>query len=79
MLTALSSASLRKFLVRRPSPLGSRVAVGDVEQLTPFVCRVGDRGEFKVRVAVDSPSRGQDRSAYGSIGLVTFAEKSGSP
>ncbi|MGV9454587.1 hypothetical protein [Streptomyces sp. NPDC003635] len=32
-----------------------RIAVGDVEQLTRFVHRVGDRGEFNVRVAVDSP------------------------
>jgi hypothetical protein len=32
-----------------------RIAIGDVEQLTRFVYRVGDRGEFKVRVAVDSP------------------------
>ncbi|MFE1962967.1 hypothetical protein [Streptomyces sp. NPDC059479] len=32
-----------------------RIAVGDVEQLTHFVYRVGDRGEFNVRVAVDSP------------------------
>ncbi|WP_369254592.1 hypothetical protein [Streptomyces sp. R35] len=32
-----------------------RIAVGDVEQLTRLVYRVGDRGEFKVRVAVDSP------------------------
>lgn len=32
-----------------------RMAVGDVEQLTRFVYRVGDRGEFNVRVAVDSP------------------------
>lgn len=32
-----------------------RIAVGDVEQLTRFVYRVGDRGEFRVRVAVDSP------------------------
>ncbi|MCX5085459.1 hypothetical protein [Streptomyces sp. NBC_00401] len=32
-----------------------RIAVGHVEQLTRFVYRVGDRGEFKVHVAVDSP------------------------
>ncbi|MFD3377594.1 MULTISPECIES: hypothetical protein [unclassified Streptomyces] len=32
-----------------------RIAVGDVEQLTRFVYRVGDRGEYNVRVAVDSP------------------------
>ncbi|MCX5321845.1 hypothetical protein [Streptomyces sp. NBC_00120] len=32
-----------------------RIAVGDVEQLTRLVYRVGDRGEFKVHVAVDSP------------------------
>ncbi|MEV7144816.1 hypothetical protein [Streptomyces tauricus] len=32
-----------------------RIAVGDVEQLTRFVHRIGDRGEFAVRVAVDSP------------------------
>ncbi|MFG3046186.1 hypothetical protein ACGFZR_14820 [Streptomyces sp. NPDC048241] len=32
-----------------------RIAVGDVEQLSRFVHRVGDRGEFDVRVAVDSP------------------------
>lgn len=32
-----------------------RIAVGDVEQLTHFVHRVGDRGEYGVRVAVDSP------------------------
>ncbi|MCX5327919.1 MULTISPECIES: hypothetical protein [unclassified Streptomyces] len=32
-----------------------RIAVGDVEQLTRFVHRVGDRGECNVRVAVDSP------------------------
>ncbi|MFE7853355.1 hypothetical protein [Streptomyces sp. NPDC057403] len=38
-----------------------RIAVGDVEQLTRFVHRVGDRGEFNVRVAVDSP--GPDASA----------------
>lgn len=35
-----------------------RIAVGDVEQLTRFVHRVGDRGEFDVRVAVDSPGPG---------------------
>lgn len=34
-----------------------RIAIGDVEQLSRFVYRVGDRGEFKVRVAVDSPGR----------------------
>ncbi|MER6638755.1 hypothetical protein ACFV2I_38725 [Streptomyces microflavus] len=38
-----------------------RIAVGDIEQLTRFVHRVGDRGEFNVRVAVDSP--GPDASA----------------
>ncbi|MFE9921068.1 hypothetical protein ACFYQA_05670 [Streptomyces sp. NPDC005774] len=38
-----------------------RIAVGDVEQLTRFVHRVGDRGEFNVCVAVDSP--GPDASA----------------
>ncbi|MFF1839831.1 hypothetical protein ACFVXE_37560 [Streptomyces sp. NPDC058231] len=32
-----------------------RIAVGDAEQLTRFVYRVGDRGKFKVHVAVDSP------------------------
>jgi hypothetical protein len=32
-----------------------RIAVGDVEQLTRLVHRVGDRGEFAVRVTVDSP------------------------
>lgn len=32
-----------------------RIAIGDVEQLSRFVYLVGDRGEFKVRVAVDSP------------------------
>lgn len=32
-----------------------RLAIGDVEQLTRFVHRVGDRGEYRVRVAVDSP------------------------
>ncbi|MCX4613080.1 MULTISPECIES: hypothetical protein [Streptomyces] len=32
-----------------------RIAVGDVEQLTQFVYQVGDHGEFKVHVAVDSP------------------------
>ncbi|MFJ9250657.1 hypothetical protein [Streptomyces sp. NPDC101776] len=32
-----------------------RITVGDVEQLTRFVYRVGDRGEFRVRVTVDSP------------------------
>ncbi|WP_406408709.1 hypothetical protein [Streptomyces sp. NBC_01643] len=32
-----------------------RITVADVEQLTRFVYRVGDRGEFKVCVAVDSP------------------------
>ncbi|MFI1352858.1 hypothetical protein ACH4TV_04620 [Streptomyces sp. NPDC020898] len=32
-----------------------RIAIGDVEQLTRFAHRVGDRGEFRVRVAVDSP------------------------
>ncbi|MEU3464459.1 hypothetical protein ABZ721_31465 [Streptomyces sp. NPDC006733] len=32
-----------------------RGAVGDVEQLIRFVHRVGDRGEFHVRVAVDAP------------------------
>ncbi|MFJ4411342.1 hypothetical protein [Streptomyces sp. NPDC088910] len=32
-----------------------RVAVGDIEQLTRLVHRIGDRGEFNVRVAVDSP------------------------
>jgi hypothetical protein len=31
------------------------IAVGDVEQLTGFVHRVGDRGEYNVCVAVDSP------------------------
>ncbi|QIQ04490.1 hypothetical protein [Streptomyces liangshanensis] len=38
-----------------------RIAVGDVEQLTRLVHRVGDRGEFDVHVAVDSP--GADASA----------------
>ncbi|GGK16170.1 hypothetical protein GCM10011583_55060 [Streptomyces camponoticapitis] len=32
-----------------------RLAIGDVEQLTRFVHRVGDRGEHRVQVAVDSP------------------------
>ncbi|MFD6821495.1 hypothetical protein ACFWC5_14130 [Streptomyces sp. NPDC060085] len=32
-----------------------RIAVGDVEQLTRFVHRVGDRGEYGVCIAVDSP------------------------
>ncbi|MGV9337705.1 hypothetical protein [Streptomyces sp. NPDC003688] len=32
-----------------------RFAVGDVEQVTRFVHRLGDRGEYRVRVAVDSP------------------------
>ncbi|MEU6243079.1 hypothetical protein [Streptomyces sp. NPDC047024] len=32
-----------------------RLTVGDVEQLTRFVHRLGDRGECRVRVAVDSP------------------------
>jgi len=32
-----------------------RIAVGDVEQTTRFVHRLGDRGEYDVRVAVDSP------------------------
>ncbi|MFD0038994.1 hypothetical protein ACFVIZ_15305 [Streptomyces anulatus] len=38
-----------------------RIAVGDVEQLTRFVYRVGDRGQFNVRVAVNTP--GPDASA----------------
>lgn len=38
-----------------------RIAVGDVEQLTRFVHRVGDRGEYNVHVAVDSP--GSDAGA----------------
>lgn len=38
-----------------------RIAVGDVEQLTRFVHRVGDRGQFNVRVAVNTP--GTDASA----------------
>ncbi|MEU9401486.1 hypothetical protein [Streptomyces sp. NPDC048242] len=32
-----------------------RLAVGDVEQVTRFVHRLGYRGEYGVRVAVDSP------------------------
>ncbi|MFJ6613635.1 hypothetical protein ACIQPT_25535 [Streptomyces sp. NPDC091289] len=32
-----------------------RIAVGDVEQQTRFVHRVGDRGQFNVRVAVNAP------------------------
>ncbi|MFE7569892.1 hypothetical protein ACFU76_23475 [Streptomyces sp. NPDC057539] len=32
-----------------------RLAIGDVEQLTRFVHRVGDRGEYRVRVDADSP------------------------
>lgn len=32
-----------------------RIAVGDVEQLTRIVHRVGDRGQFDVRVAVNTP------------------------
>ncbi|MFJ6436879.1 hypothetical protein [Streptomyces sp. NPDC091416] len=35
-----------------------RIAVGDVEQQTRFVHRVGDRGQFNVRVAVNSPGPG---------------------
>lgn len=35
-----------------------RFAVGDVEQRTRFVHRVGDRGRFAVRVAVDVPGPG---------------------
>jgi hypothetical protein len=38
-----------------------RIAVGDVEQLTRFVHRVGDRGQFNVRIAVNTP--GPDASA----------------
>lgn len=38
-----------------------RIAVGDVEQQTRFVHRVGDRGQFKVRVAVNTP--GPDANA----------------
>ncbi|MFC8538117.1 hypothetical protein ACFUJY_29960 [Streptomyces sp. NPDC057249] len=38
-----------------------RIAVGDVEQQTRFVHRVGDRGQFNVRVAVNAP--GPDVSA----------------
>ncbi|MFJ5212835.1 hypothetical protein [Streptomyces nigra] len=38
-----------------------RLAVGDVEQLTRFLHRVGDRGQFNVRVAVNTP--GPDASA----------------
>ncbi|MFC9172897.1 MULTISPECIES: hypothetical protein [Streptomyces] len=34
-----------------------RIAVGDVEQQTRFVHRVGDRGQFKVRVAVNTPGQ----------------------
>ncbi|WP_198536389.1 hypothetical protein [Streptomyces resistomycificus] len=37
-----------------------RIAVGDVEQLTRFVHRVGDRGEYDVRVAVNSPGPDAD-------------------
>lgn len=48
-----------------------RIAVGDVEQLTRFVYRVGDRGEFNVRVAVDSP--GRNASAID----ITFTRASG--
>ncbi|WP_406457222.1 hypothetical protein OH768_25270 [Streptomyces sp. NBC_01622] len=32
-----------------------RIAVADVEQMTRFVHRLGDRGEYDVHVAVDSP------------------------
>jgi hypothetical protein len=32
-----------------------RLAIGDIECLTRFVLRVGDRGARNVRVAVDSP------------------------
>lgn len=42
-----------------------RIAVGDVEQLTRFVHRVGDRGQFNVRVAVNAP--GPDASAIDII------------
>ncbi|MFJ3843100.1 hypothetical protein ACIPV3_03395 [Streptomyces albidoflavus] len=43
-----------------------RIAVGDVEQQTRFVHRVGDRGQFNVRVAVNTP--GPDASAI-DIGI----------
>ncbi|MGC4951533.1 hypothetical protein ACLQ2N_35885 [Streptomyces sp. DT224] len=45
-----------------PLPLSDgRIAVGDVEQQTRFVHRAGDRGQFNVRVAVNTP--GPDANA----------------